>query len=262
MAYEPRTYRHTVSATGLLTFEVVRRETDLQISAVRDLSGRAGDLVDSLRNDLEGYIARVPRFAESYVPMDVEADAPEIVRAMTAAARIAGVGPMAAVAGAIAERVARGLAEKSPDVIVENGGDLYIIGAHQRTIALWAGESPLSGRVGIELDADRQPIAVCTSSGTIGHSRSFGRADTVTVLARDGALADAVATALANRVRETDDVPAVLRHAQAVEGISGVVVVLGDRLGAWGDVRLARVEEDTIRPGTPSAERGNRGQHR
>ncbi|MDI6901365.1 MAG: UPF0280 family protein [Anaerosomatales bacterium] len=262
MAYEPRTYRHTVSASGLQTFQVVRRETDLQISAVRDLTSEAVELVDALRADLERYIGRVPRFAESYAPLDVEPGASEIVRAMAAAAQAAGVGPMAAVAGAIAERVARGLAEKSPDVIVENGGDLYMMGAHPRTVALWAGTSPLSGRVGIAFDADRMPIAVCTSSGTIGHSQSFGRADTVTVIARDGALADAVATALANRVRDAGDVSAILRHAEGIEGVSGVVVILGDHLGAWGDVRLTRVEEDTIRPGTPSAERGNRGQHR
>lgn len=239
--HEPRTYRRAVEPEGLVSFEVAIKETDLQVSAERDLTGMAEDLIVRARWDLERYIASRPLFAESYVPVEVTADAPEIVRAMAEAARRANVGPMAAVAGAIAEYVARGLSERSAEVIVENGGDIYITGDTDRVISLWAGDSAATGNIGLLVRKGLLPIAVCTSSGTVGHSRSFGRADAVTVLARDGALADAVATALANRVREPEDVAAAIDAARQLTGVLGVVVVLGDRIGAWGNVHLTPI---------------------
>lgn len=241
MTYEPRWYRRTVAPEGLVCFEVAIKQTDLHICAESDLTGEAEDLVVRARWDLERYIVGYPLFAESYAPVEVTQDAPEIVSRMADAARRAGVGPMAAVAGAIAEYVARGLAERSREVVVENGGDIYLMGETDRTIALWAGESGATGRVGLLVRGGLLPVAVCTSSGTVGHSRSFGRADAVTVLARDGALADAVATALANCVREPDDVDRAIEAARQQTGVLGVVVVLGDRIGAWGNVHLVPI---------------------
>ncbi len=222
----------------MVCFEVAIKETDLQVCAVRDLTEEAEDLVVRARWDLERYIAGHPAFAESYAPVEAAADAAPIVRAMAEAGRRANVGPMAAVAGAIAEHVARGLAEMSPEVIVENGGDIYLMGRTDRVVALWAGASRATGTVGMLVRGGLMPVAVCTSSGTVGHSRSFGRADAVTVLARDGAMADAVATALANSVREPDDVQRAIDAAREMTGVLGLVVVLGDTVGAWGDVRL------------------------
>ncbi len=238
MTHEPRTYRRTADPSGMVCFEVAIKETDLQVCAVRDLTEEAEDLVVRARWDLERYIAGHPAFAESYAPVEAAADAAPIVRAMAEAGRRANVGPMAAVAGAIAEHVARGLAEMSPEVIVENGGDIYLMGRTDRVVALWAGVSRATGTVGMLVRGGLMPVAVCTSSGTVGHSRSFGRADAVTVLARDGAMADAVATALANSVREPDDVQRAIDAAREMTGVLGLVVVLGDTVGAWGDVRL------------------------
>lgn len=241
MVYEPRTYREAVDAAGLVSFEVVRAETDLHVSASRDLSREAGALVEQLRNDLESYIAAHPRFAESFVPVEVEPDAPEIVRAMAAAARSADVGPMAAVAGAVAERVARGLAVLSPEVIVENGGDLYLMGNTPRTALLQAGDSPLSGRIALEIRAEELPAALCTSSGTVGHSVSLGAAHATTILADDGAFADAAATAIGNLVHGPDDIEAAVAHGRAMPGVRGVVIVAGERVGAAGEIHLVRV---------------------
>ncbi|MDP2401680.1 MAG: UPF0280 family protein, partial [Actinomycetota bacterium] len=167
--------------------------------------------------------------------------APEIVRRMSQAARAARVGPMAAVAGAIAESVARGLSERSPEVIVENGGDVYLMGSTDRIVALWAGEEGVNG-IGIQVPGGLMPVAVCTSSGTIGHSTSFGRADAVTVLARNAALADAVATALANQVREPEDIDRAIEAARGVMGVLGVLVTVKGSLGAWGNVRLVALD--------------------
>jgi len=240
MVYEPRTYREAVDAAGLVSFEVVRAETDLHISASRDLSREAGALVREIRSTLEGYVATHPRFAESFVPVDVEPDAPEIVRAMAEAGRAAGVGPMAAVAGAVAERVARGLAPASPEIIVENGGDLYLMGNMPRTVLLEAGDSPLSGRVALAIAAEELPVAVCTSSGTVGPSVSLGVAHAATILADDGAFADAAATAVGNVVHGPDDVEDAVAVGRAMPGVRGVVVIAGERIAAAGQIHLVR----------------------
>ncbi|MCA1989441.1 MAG: hypothetical protein LDL07_09915, partial [Desulfarculus sp.] len=85
------------------------------------------------------------------------------------------------------------------------------------------------------------PLAVCTSSGTVGHSLSLGRADAATILAKDAALADAAATALGNRVRTAADLATALDWAQGVPGVLGALVIKGSQLAAWGEVELVRL---------------------
>jgi hypothetical protein len=241
MVWEPRTYRQVGSAGALVSFTVVRGETDLQIGALRDLSAEALAAVDAVRAGLEHYVAAHPRFLESYVPVDVDDDAPEVVGAMARAGAAAGTGPMAAVAGAIAERVARALEPLSAEVIVENGGDTFMMGTRARRVLLVAGDSPLSGRVALAVEGATLPIAICTSSGKVGHSVSLGSAHSATVVAPDSALADAVATALGNRVHGPDDIERALAWACAVPGVTGAVVIAGDRIGALGEIRLEPV---------------------
>jgi ApbE superfamily uncharacterized protein (UPF0280 family) len=239
MAYEPRTYREQVDATGLVGFEVVYAETDLHVSATRDLSAETDALVRELREELATYIAANPRFAESHVPIAASSGAPAIAKAMAQAAETAGVGPMAAVAGAFAEAVARALEPMSPEVIVENGGDSYLIGTRDRTVLLGAGDSPLSERVAIIVTGDMMPVAVCTSSGRVGPSLSYGNAHAVTVLAESGALADAAASSIGNLVHGPDDVEKALARAREIPGVTGALVIVDDRIGAVGRVRLA-----------------------
>lgn len=244
MSYEPRTYRRTVDPGDLTCFEVAIAQTDLQICAMSDLRDMAEDLIVQARWGLEEYIRAHPHFAETLAPVDAPDSAPEIVRRMSGAAQFARVGPMAAVAGAIAEYVARGLAEKSPEVIVENGGDVYLMGTQDRVLALWAGERGVRD-IGLQVPAGLMPIGVCTSSGRIGHSTSFGDADAVTVIARNGALADAVATALANQIREPADIDRAIEVARTVTGVLGLVATIDGHLGAWGNVRLVSLSRDS-----------------
>ncbi len=241
MVHVPRTYRRSVAPAGLVTFEVVVRETDLQIAASRDLKVEAIALAKSARSDIEAFISGHRRFVETFVPFAVPADAPPIVRAMADAASRASVGPMAAVAGAVAEHVARGLSEFSDEVIVENGGDIYMLGATERVVALQAGPSPLSGKVGVVVPAEAMPVGVCTSSATVGPSVSLGRADAACVMAQDGALADAVASALGNRVHSTDDIQRAIDAVRGICGVLGLVVIIGESLGAWGCARLVAI---------------------
>ena len=239
--YQPRVYRHSVSSVGLVTFNVSVKETDLFISSTRDLGKEARRLVMESRNSIEDYIKKIPIFLRTLKPLEVGADAPFIVRNMAKATTDAGVGPMAAVAGVIAEYVGKGLARFSETVIVENGGDVYIKSVADRIVGIYSGHSPLSGKIGLKIEGNQTPLGICTSSGTVGHSLSFGTADAVVVLSPRAALADAVATAVGNLIHNTDDVEEGVSFARSIEGIIGVVIIKEDKLGVWGSVNICHL---------------------
>jgi ApbE superfamily uncharacterized protein (UPF0280 family) len=236
--FQPRTYRHWIEGKDLVAFNISEKETDLYIRATSNLQRKAQRLVLKYREQLEGYIERYPAFQTSLEPFGVPEDAPAIVRRMAAAGLQAGVGPMAAVAGAIAEYVGRELLTYTPEIIVENGGDIFLKVKKDKVVGIYAGDSPLTGKIGLEIDARTTPLGVCTSSGTVGHSLSYGRADAVVVLAADTALADAAATAIGNRVKQAGDTDRALEFARGIGGLEGVVIITGENVGAWGDVKL------------------------
>ncbi len=239
MTYQPRDYRTRMAREGLVGFRVVVKETDLWVLAARDFTPEVREVALQERRQLESYIAAHPGFLEALAPWPEDPFAPGLAREMIAAAAQVGVGPMAAVAGAMAQRVGRALSPHSAEVIVENGGDIFIQVQQPATIALFAGKSPLSGKVGLKIDPAWGPLGVCTSSGTVGHSLSFGKADAACVIAADAALADAAATALGNRVPDAGAMPVALEWAGTVPEILGAVVIVGEKLGAWGRVELA-----------------------
>lgn len=239
--FQERSYRVACEARGFSAFTARVKETDLWIRATADLGQQAVESVLNHRRGLEAYGREHPAFFASLNPLPLDPLAPPLVRSMLAAGQAAGTGPMAAVAGAIAQAVAGDLLPLSSQVAVENGGDVYLALGETATVGLWAGDSPLSGRVGLRIPASRMPIAVCTSSGTVGHSLSLGRADAATILAADAALADAVATALGNRVQGPADLAKALDWAQGVPGVLGALVVKGSQLAAWGEVELVRL---------------------
>jgi ApbE superfamily uncharacterized protein (UPF0280 family) len=239
--YQPRTYRHWVKDKDLVAFKVTVKETDLYIRARSDLKRQAHELVLKYRQMLEEYIEDHPSFLTSLEPLAVDDDAPPLVRDMAEAAEKAGVGPMAAVAGAIAEYVGSELLDFSPEVIVENGGDIYLKSLTDRLIGIYAGKSPLTGRVGLEIEGKDTPLGVCTSSGTVGHSLSFGKADAVIVLSRSTTLADAAATAIGNHILKPQDIPGGIEFAQTIKGLKGLVIIQGEQVGVWGEVKLGEM---------------------
>ncbi len=235
---EPRTYRTRVHSGHLTAFEVAVKETDLHVQARCDLSALTRDLILEQRGYLEAYIRRYPGFLSALSPWPLTGPAPNIVHDMIEAGHAAGVGPMAAVAGAVAEHVGRGLLAHTDEVIIENGGDIFLQTGAAVTVAVFAGTSPLSLRIGLRTGGQNDPIAVCTSSGTVGHSLSFGRADAVCVVSRSGALADAAATAIGNRILSKQDIPAGIEFAKRISGVLGVVIVAAEKMGVWGSVEV------------------------
>ena len=236
--YQERTYRHRLSSGNLMTFQVMVKETDLLVHAGKKLEQQTRELVLQQRSYLEEFIAIHPDFAATLVPWKLNGPAPKIVTEMTTASQSAGVGPMAAVAGAIAEQVGRGLLEFTDQAIVENGGDVFIRTMAPVKVGIFAGKSSLSMRVGLRLGGDLEPVAVCTSSGTVGHSLSMGRADAVCVVSESCCLADAAATSIANQVHFAADIEVAIAAAQRIDGLRGVVIVVGDKIGLWGELKI------------------------
>lgn len=243
--YVERFYRRWVDRSDLRQFRVRIRESDLFVLCDHVMEAKACSALANVRRDLEAFIAANPRFLTSLEPFRVgDPRAPTVVRDMAAAASAWKVGPMAAVAGAVAQEVGEKLGQVSRNVIVENGGDIYARtnGNVPLRLALYAGEeSPFSDRVGFEVDAS-DGIGVCTSSGRVGPSLSFGCADAVVVLADSTAEADAAATALANGIQTPDDVDETVRKAEESGRLRGVIACAGDRLGVWGDLELVPLQ--------------------
>jgi len=241
--YQPRTYRHWVQGQGLVSFRVVVKETDLFIRASSDLKIESCNLVSKYRRILEEYIDRHPSFATSLEPLTVTDDAPVIVREMAIASTEVGVGPIAAVAGAIAQFVGEELISHSPEVIIENGGDIYMKSLKDRTVAIYAGRSPLSGKMGLEIKVADTPLSICTSSGTVGHSFSLGKADAVVVVSKSAALADTAATAIGNKIIQPDDIQAGIESAKRIKDLLGVVIIKDDNIGIWGNLTICETSE-------------------
>lgn len=239
-----RAYRDMVRPRqGEVRFQVAVEQTDLLVVAEADLRHEMAAHVALVRGELKNWILFHPEFAASLAPVAVSDSAPQIVRAMADAASLCGVGPMAAVAGAVAQAVAEGFVGQSPNLLVENGGDSYLCSTRERVVALLA--EPQSGaRLGLRLAPEAFPVSICASSGTIGHSLSLGRGDLVAVRARDARLADAAATALGNLLRGPGDIQRVLDRAAelAGSGLDGVFVQYDAKIAAWGDLELVALE--------------------
>jgi ApbE superfamily uncharacterized protein (UPF0280 family) len=233
-------YRGWINPRGLVPTRILEKETDLLILASRDLLAPALSLVKLARRELQNYIQAFPEFARTFAPLAYDQKAPEIAGLMLEATEKAGVGPMAAVAGAISEFVGKRLEGLSDEIIVENGGDIYIHITSRRTIAVYAGKSPLSGHIGLTIS--QGTWGVCTSSGTFGHSISYGKADASVCLSRSAALSDAAATAIGNAVFCPDDIESGLKVASSIDGVIGALVIAGKKMGAWGNIELCDIE--------------------
>ena len=236
-----RFYRNLATGKSLVSFRVSVKETDLFIRAAADFTQEARELVLEARGEIESFAACHPGFLSTLEPWPRERIAPKVVREMIFAGQTARVGPMAAVAGAVAEHVGEGLLEFSKEVMVENGGDVFLKTKGPAVLGLFAGNSPFSLNLGVGVDGKNRPMGVCTSSGSVGHSISKGKADAVCIVSQSCALSDAAATAAANRIQKPGDIGAAVEWAKRIPGISGVVAVMGETLGAWGEIQVVRL---------------------
>lgn len=193
------------------------------------------------RSDIEEYIQFDPLFKLSFRPLIISPHAPPIVIRMGKAAQAANVGPMAAVAGAVAEAMGEEMSRYCREVIIENGGDIYVQSNQRRIIGIFAGKTRFSYQIGLEIAENETPLGLCTSSGTIGSSISLGRADAVVIKAHTASLADAAATATANRIQTSPDLKPAVEFAGQIAGVTGVLAIKDHLLAGWGDMKIVRI---------------------
>ncbi len=268
--------------SGLIYRTVKIGESDLHLGVPKKASAavfaRAESALRELRGPLEAYAGGHPEFVKALSPIPENDAMPYIVITMCKSAQKAGVGPMAAVAGAVNDILAKELLKLTDELILENGGDIFIKTRVERNILVYAGKSPLSGKLGIRLPPGTW--GVCTSSGTVGHALSFGKADAALIITKPAdvgddvldvlsitanavpsvspntrtglhscgitAQSDAMATALGNRIKAYEDIEPALKWALSVDGVCGALAVMGGAFGAIGEIELINYNSQNL----------------
>ena len=238
MQYEERTYRSLINKDNLISYNVKIAESDLFISSDTNLADSAEKSLIKHRYSLETYMKIHPEFRTSLLPLPEDNLAPPIIRDMLSKSKICGVGPMAAVAGAIAEFVGYDLLNLAENLIIENGGDIFLRSKNKISVSIYAGESALSYKVNVLINPKETPLGICTSSATVGPSLSFGKADAVCVISQSATLADAAASAIGNRVKSKKDIKTALNYGIKITGVRGIVIICGNDMGVIGEVEL------------------------
>jgi hypothetical protein len=238
--YQKRFYRDWIYSGDLFRKRVVVRETDLEILCDKPVDEEyVTARINKYREQIESYISKDERFLTALKPLPVEFSAAPIVREMAASSRKANVGPMATVAGAIARYVGRDILRKGAKaVIIENGGDIFLKVTRPIKVGLFAGKKKLLSRLSLKIKPQETPLGICASSGTIGHSLSFGNADCAVIMAQNATLADAVATATANRVQTKADLERAIKFARSIKGVRAAVIIFRNNLASWGKVEF------------------------
>lgn len=197
----------------------------------------AFDEIKKQRTVIEKYIGENPEFLNALKPIKVRDDAPEIVKKMAVAGKIAGTGPMAAVAGVLAEAGCRKLANLGAKIaLVENGGDIFAIANKALEIGLFTGNNELSDKLALRITPKETPLAICSSSSYLGHSLSFGDCDLATVFSKNSAIADCAATQLGNKIRDEKDIEKALNWAMKLKDVKGAIAIKGDKIGIVGEI--------------------------
>ncbi len=243
--FEERTYRTQFNTERFTGFVISYLETDLWIgvnpgSFQPEMENVALAKIKSLRNKFDEYIQSEPFFKKSLKPFQPTQNAPVEAVEMAVAAEKAGIGPMSAVAGLFAREVGEEILKNFSveELIVENGGDIYVLLKSELTLSVFAGDSILSERIGLVIPPEKQKLGICTSAGTVGPSLSYGKADAVVVICEDVLLADAFATAFGNKVKSAADVEKVIKYSEKYREILSLLIICEDKIGIRGDYEM------------------------
>lgn len=207
------------------------------------------------RRNLERYIAKDKDFLNSFSPIRVKTEF-QIINIMAEVTEICDVGPMASVAGTLADLMCNSMKFQNADkkfdfspckiALVENGGEISIDSEKPITVALYAGENELNLNIGFLIRKEDCPIGIGTSSATIGHAISLGQADTATIFAKNAALADAAATKIGNLVKGKDVEKSINIGLDAIDDIDGVIgafISRENKVGKTGKLpKLIKIE--------------------
>jgi len=226
----------------IFTYYLQIKESDIFIkSDISNSLDLAKEVVIKHRNDLENYINDHKDFETSLKPIKISENAPEIVKRMTEVTSFIEVGPMASVAGALADVIIERLKKEGTKTsIVENGGEISAVANKTIIVGIFAGNSPLSGKIGFKLKPNKDfPFGLGTSSGTFGRGFSFGSADAATVISTNATIADAAATFVGNHVKGNDlekSIQKGLEAAESLENVRGAFIIRGKYAGMTGSI--------------------------
>lgn len=238
--YQPRFYRQGLRSK--FSAEICYKESDLYIAADKEIRRDfIRQTLEKYYSDIENYIRQNPIFLTSLSPLKSDDRAPKIVQDMLCSSLSTGVGPFAAVAGAVAHYVGREILNYADEVLIENGGDLFLKINEDKVVGVYLGERfPVNGSSTLFLKIKKRivPFGIASSSATIGHSLNFGRADLVTVIARNSIIADGFATALSNRIKKKDDIEKVLRLTADNPLLEGILIAFEGEIFIKGDMQL------------------------
>lgn len=198
------------------------------------------------RLGLETFAKSNQKFLFSLKPVKTP-DEPLVAKLMAEAAEKADVGPMAAVAGVLADLAVKDMLDEGCKVaVVEDGGEVSAVSNVSIDVALAAGDEPLSRRFGFRLA--EFPSGIATSSGRFSHALSFGDAEAATVFCGNAGLADAAATAVGNVVKGENTHEAIQRgidRAQSIQGVNGVLILYKGFVGTAGKIpQIIKVDPD------------------
>ena len=240
--FEERTYRTQFNTERFKGFEVKHLETDLWIGVDRPsfnekMQEVALSRICSLREVFDDYIQKEPFFRKSLKPFHPSDSAPPEAVEMATAAEKAGIGPMSAVAGLFAREVGNEVLQNFSvkELLIENGGDIYLLLKDELVLSVFAGESILSERIGLVIPPSENAFGICASAGTVGPSLSYGKADAVVVVCDDVLLADAFATAFGNKVKSPDHVEKVIKQVDNFPEIQSLLIICEDKIGIKGE---------------------------
>ncbi len=230
-----RFYRNVVSS-GLSSYEVSYKETDLFISAKKNMKFEVFEYIRSLRLQIEDYIKRNRNFLTSLTPIS-DKKAKGVIKEMLNASKKAQVGPMACVAGAFAQYTGSFILKQCNECIVENGGDIFLKLDREPIVGIYTENKHFKDKLSIKLKKSKKPYGICSSSAKIGPSLSMGQVDLALIVAYNTLFADALATKTANMIKNKDDIQKTIEFAKSKD-IVGCLFIKDDSLGIWGEVSL------------------------
>jgi ApbE superfamily uncharacterized protein (UPF0280 family) len=239
--YQKRFYRNWVYAKNLYKNEIIVKETDLEILTDKPLDREfVIKKINFYRGQIEDYINyKDRRFLTALKPIPVDVESGAIIKEMARYSQKANVGPMATVAGAIAQFLGKDLLKKGyRDVIVENGGDIFLKTTHAIKVGLYAGKAKKFNKICLRIKPEDTPLGICSSSGTVGHSLSFGFADSAVIISKNTTLADAVATAVGNLLKSKADFQRAIACGRSIRGVLGIAIIFRNNLASWGRIKF------------------------
>ena len=243
--YKDRVYRKYFRQDRWKSFVAKYKETDVWVGINKDsfnfdMQKFTIETIKKLRDLTDVYLCQDAHYLTSLLPYRAKEHAPEILKQMSEISYKTGVGPMSAVAGAFAVHIACELKKQFDikEIIIENGGDIYADIKEDIDVSIFAGESPLSQKIGLHINAKESPLGICTSSGTVGHSLSFGKADAVMIVCKDALLADSYATVFANQIQTPNDIKRVLEMIGLKKDIISALLVKNDKMGIVGKFEM------------------------